>query len=127
MNIQIQIRTECSICKGRKKDNQTTTDMYIPPCHECAGDGYKYKWVDFGLSVDKWDDIPGIRLQSIPKEEKLICPNCKTEMIVDKNLVLTSDPPKYKASCLDCGYVEYIPVSGCIPPSFDMKIRSLPD
>lgn len=127
MNIQIQIRTECSICKGEKTNGFSTMDMYIIPCKECAGDGYKYKWIDFGLSVDKWDDIPGIRLQSIPKEQKPICPNCKVEMVVDKNLVLTSDPPKYRASCLNCGYVEYIPTPGCISHSYDIKIHPVAD
>lgn len=108
MNIQIQIRTECSICKGIQTNDFLSFDVYTPPCKECAGDGYKYKWIDYELSVEKGDDIPGLRLHSIPKEKVYACFNCGTEMTVDKNIVYTSDPPQYKAWCANCSRSEYV-------------------
>ena len=37
------------------------------------------------------------------------CPKCKTGyMKVDKSIVLTSYPPKYKRVCTNCNYVDSV-------------------
>ena len=41
------------------------------------------------------------------------CRKCGSEMIIDYSRVLTSLPPKYKATCDRCGNVEYPDCSEC--------------
>lgn len=38
---------------------------------------------------------------------KYKCPKCGGEVIVDRSMVLTSYPPKYKAVCTKCGEISY--------------------
>lgn len=43
----------------------------------------------------------------------MICKKCGGKMTIDRSVVYTTYPPKYKAVCENCGEIEYPFCSAC--------------